>query len=375
MAGTRTPVGEGKVGKENRSERMLISRRRFLQSAALTSGALIGFACAPPAATPRAQRPAEAASRVGGESATSEERVRRVDFAGKAAISHVKSLLSAAPWTVGAAKGFFQEVGLTHEVTEFAGGGDTVRGLLLGGNHYALTAPAPSITAFVAGEPIRIIGSAFASTTISFLVKRDSPYLTIKDLQGRKIGYSTPASNTHFLATRANRDHQLRAELISVGGIPDSLTALRTGIVDCSWTAEPQPSRFEDELRVLFTAAEVVPNFAEFIITTTEQFARERPDVLRAFLSAYARTQTFIAENPEEAARIWAENAGIPPEIVVRAMARVPKEGWTLKLLPDMLKTVEASMFDFNQIEKGVDWRTLVIQDFLPADARTPLPT
>lgn len=340
----------------------LLSRRQFLHSAALAGGAAaLGLACGPRTGAPAAISP--------------DAPPQRVDFAAKAAVSHLKALLSAMPWTVGEAKGFFKDLGLTHELTEFSGGGDTVRGLLLGGNNYALTAPSPSITAFASGEPLRIIGTAYGSTTIVFLVKTDTPYQALRDVAGKKIGFSTAGSNTHFLAIRANRDNQLNAELISVGGIPDSLTALRTGIVDCSWSAEPTPGRFEDEFRVIATAGQIVPKFSEFIITSTEDFLKNRPDVVRAFLAAYGTTQKFIADNPEESARIWGENAGVATDIVAKALGRVAKEGWSLKIDPDMLKTVEASMVEFNQIDRPVDWKTLVVQDFLPPDQRTPLPS
>src|SRR5688572_728170 len=107
----------------------MLTRRQFLHAGALMGGAFFGPACIAPGPDP------------GPLASSGPGSPQRVNFGARAAISHVKSLFSAAPWTVARARGYFEELGLTHTLTEFSGGRDTIRGLVTG-NHYGLTAPA-----------------------------------------------------------------------------------------------------------------------------------------------------------------------------------------------------------------------------------------
>jgi NitT/TauT family transport system substrate-binding protein len=291
-------------------------------------------------------------------------------FHAEVAVSHIKSLMSLMAWTVGQEKGFFQAAGLEQSFTEYEGGGDTIRGLLTAGNHYAMAAPSAAISAFIQGEPVRIIGGGFGASTVVFVIKRDSPIQQIEDLKGKKIGYSKPASNSHVLATILDQQHDLGAELVSTGGVGESLIALRNNLVDCVWTLEPQPSRYATEFRRLVSGEAILPRFVELVLVSHERFIQEQPDVLRAVARSYNQSMQAVREQPAAAAASWAKVAELDPEIVADAMDHVPTDAWTAKLLPDGLRTIERTMLEFGLIKQAVDWNQLVVQDFLPAENR-----
>jgi NitT/TauT family transport system substrate-binding protein len=331
------------------------SRRLFLRSAlGVTAGAMLTAACG--TATPSTTNRTPA-----GTSAP---------FKAEVAVSHFNSIMSMMAWTFGMDKGLFQAAGLEQNFTEYAGGGDTVRGLLTAGSHYAMASPSAAIAAFVQGEPVRIIGGGFGASTTVFVVKQDGPIQHIEDLKGKKIGYSKPGSNSHVLATTLNKRHSLGAELVSAGGVSESLIALRNDLVDCVWTAEPHPSRYPNEFRRLVGGEAIIPQYAELVLLSHEQFIQERPDVLRAVAQAYNQSMQAVREQPAAAASSWANVAELETAIVVDAMRHVPSEAWTAKLLPDGLRTIERTMLDFGLIAQAVDWKRLVIQDFLPAENR-----
>src|SRR5262245_17985311 len=188
-----------------------LSRRQFLRGAVgFAAGAMLTAACG--STTPFNGAPSPAI------------------FKAEVAVSHFKSIMSLMAWTVGQEKGFFRDAGLEQNFTEYEGGGDTIRGLLTAGSHYAMAAPSAALAAFLQGEPVRIIGGGFGASTVVFVVKRDGPIQQIEDLKGKKIGYSKPGSNTHVLATTLNQQHGLGAELVSTGGVGESLIALRNGL-------------------------------------------------------------------------------------------------------------------------------------------------
>ena len=333
--------------------RQPLSRRQFLRHATgLAAGAMMLAACGAPAASTPAR----------GTTAG--------PFHAEVAVSHIKSLMSLMAWTVGQEKGFFREAGVEQSFTEYEGGGDTIRGLLTAGSHYAMAAPSAAIAAFVQGEPVRIIGGGFASSTVVFVAKRDGPIQRIEDLKGKKIGYSKPASNSHVLATILDKQHNLGAELVSTGGVGESLIALRNNLVDCVWTAEPQPSRYTSEFRRLVSGEAILPHFVELVLLTTERFIQDQPDVLRAVARSYNQSMQAVRAQPAAAAASWAKVAELDPEIVAEAMDHVPPEAWTANLLPEGLRTTERVMLEFGLIKQSVDWNQLVVQDFLPAENR-----
>ena len=69
----------------------------------------------------------------------------------------------------------------------------------------------------------------------------------LEDLAGKKIAYSRPGSSTH-MGTLAIVD-QIKAkglkppEPVSLGGIPEVYTAVRTGQADLGWSVPPFQSR------------------------------------------------------------------------------------------------------------------------------------
>lgn len=347
--------------------RSTLTRRRLLAGAiGATAGGLL-VSCGGGAVAPSAPATTTAAA------AAKTSGPPKVSAQTKAAVSHLKALISTTPWAVGNEKGYFKDVGLTQELTEFTGGGDTVRGLLQAGNNYALTTPSATALAFNQGQPIRIIGGGFGSTSIVVVSKKAGGAKDVKELAGKKIGFSAAGSASEFVIKKTLKDAGVAASLVATGGVGESLTALRNNVVDAAWTPYPQPQRFPDEFQIVFSAAKTVPNFAEFIISTTVEYADKNGEVLRAFLYAFGQCMDFIRKSPDEAAAIWAKVVNYKPEQVAAAMKEIPADAWSIKVAPAMLKVVEDSMIEFKQVSAPIDWKKLVVQDFLPADQRTTI--
>ncbi len=349
-----------------------VSRRTFLRAALITSGGLALAACAPRTASPGAAPPSSSAS---SSSIRASFAAPRVNTTAKVAGPHLDSILSPAPLPIGNAKGFWEEYGLKQEFTAYDGGGDLVRGITSGANSYGVASPTAVIAAFVKGESLRIIGCAFNGLTIKFVVLNDSPYRSIADLAGKKVGFSTPGSNSHFLAQESLKVAGVTAEIVPVGGAAESITALRTGIVDATWAAEPTPAVNKDIVRVLWDTNTYVPNYMETVLATTASFAEQKGDVLRAFLAGYDKGDTFIKSDPAEAGRVWAQAVDLSDkaDLIAPAFAQTKPEMWTIQLNASALDAIERSMRDLGQIDQPVNWKELVDQSFLPESMRVTI--
>lgn len=286
-----------------------------------------------------------------------------------------------AAWYVGEIKGFFAEEGIKNAVTEFQGGPDLARGITEGGLHYASIGTSPLITAFMQGAALKIIGGHWAASTSShYAVKADSPYKTLADLKGKKIGYSRPSSLTHFLLLRAIKNAGMADKdfnLIAVGGTAESRTALMTGIVDASYMVEVLMAQgiVDKAMRPLFYGFDQVKNWQETVFATKAEFIQSNPDVLKRFLRAYQKTLQWQLNNRDEAGKIYAEAVKIDSGVSVQLMNAAPKEAFTTKLTTAGLKEAEDSLRVFNLINKPIPWKDLIDQSLLPSELRAELPT
>lgn len=301
-------------------------------------------------------------------------------FEGQTGGVGMTSTVNHATFYIGEAKGYFADEGIKNIITEFQGGSDVARGITEGGLHYAIPAVSPSVSAFMQGAPIRIIaGQWAAATTIGFAVKPDSPYKSLQDLKGKKVGYSRPASLTHFFILKAISTAKLTPNdfnLVAVGGAAESRTALVTGVVDCSWVTDSigVQGTLDKSLRVLFWAHELVKEWQETVIAARPEFIKSNQDVLKRFLRAYQKTMDWQTKNLDEAAKIWAEAVQLDVTVATQLMKAVPKEAFTTKLSVPGLKVAEESMREFKLIDKPVPWKDLVDQSLLPKELQAELP-
>ena len=300
------------------------------------------------------------------------------NFKLKMAVSQLYSSPDMLSVHVGLKLGYYEKEGIEIEPIEMSGGGDTVRGVTTGGMPMALSALTAPIIAAEKGEPVKIVGGMFAVTSICWLVKSDSPIKTIQDLKGKKAAYSRPGSNTQYLLIKSLREAKAidpeDVTLVGTGGSSETITALKTGLVDAAYSAEPVVSKYGKEFKVLWWASEYVPDYENMVVMTSNEFIKEHPDIVRKFLKAHQKAMDFIVKNPEEAGKIWAKALKIDEETGMRAVRNSPSKGFTTKLPIKALEAAEEGLLEFKLIKKPVDWKGLIDQNFLAKELRIEIP-
>ncbi|MDP2661109.1 MAG: ABC transporter substrate-binding protein, partial [Dehalococcoidia bacterium] len=292
-----------------------IDRRQFLKVASLAGGGIFLVACAPaavaptPTAAPKAAAGTPAATGAASPTAAAKPKVSAtIQFATTASGIGLQML---APLV--AMEMFFKEEGITQTLISYAGGGDTVRGLLEGGNQVGEPAPNALVIAVDQGQPLRIIAEDLPFPTIFWLVKADSPLKTMKDIKGKKLGYSRAGSVSQTYAFSALRALGFKPDtdvtMVAAGGSPDELTAVRGGIIDVAWSNDPLMSQelLKKDLRILGSAADYIPDWSEAMLATTADYAKANSDILTAYLRAHQKAMDYIRSNPDGAATIWAK--------------------------------------------------------------------
>lgn len=350
-----------------------LDRRQFLKIASLAGGGVFLVACAPAALAPTAT-PAPKTAPTSPTAAPPPKVSASIDFAATAGGIGVHMMPALVAQEL-----FLKDEGITQKLTVFSGGGDTVRGVVTGGQQ--IGHPAPNAVAIAAAEaqPVRIIAQNLPFATIFWIVKQDSPLKSMKDLKGKKLGYSRPGSVSQTYAFTALRALGLEpdkdVQLVAAGGGPDQMTAVKGGVIDVGWTTDPLVTQelLKKEIRILASSNEFIPMWSESMITTTEDYAKANGDVLRAYLRAHEKALNYIKSNSEKAAEIWAKGQEVTAEVAKTAIKNYPIEKLTSRIEPAILKAISDDMLANKQIKEAPAWNKIVVQSFLAPELRTQI--
>jgi NitT/TauT family transport system substrate-binding protein len=248
-----------------------------------------------------------------------------------------KGLFDTTMPTVMADKmGFLKEAGIKPEIFWTSGGAETVRVVTSGSADIGISTGTESIiAAFVKGSPVRIISAQMTgSPELFWMVRADSPYKTIKDLDGKSMGFSRPGSSTHMVLQLAVDAFKIRPKLVPVGGVPDSFTAVMTKQIDASWSSPPfLLDRLEKgEIRIVFKAAELegIRDVTLRVNFVHAGFYEKHTKIVKGFIRALKKSIDYMYEKPKETIALWAEFNKLPQSVAEVGFKFFPRESMAL---------------------------------------------
>jgi NitT/TauT family transport system substrate-binding protein len=214
------------------------------------------------------------------------------------------------------------------------------------------------------------------------MVKKDSPIKTLKDLKGKKIGYTNPRSTSQALAVLLLEKAGYKpedAELVKTGGFGPMLAALELDQIDVAAVTEPLWSKVKDKYRVLVTGSEALPPLDNVVGMTTGEAAKTRGDFIRAVIRARRRAVEFMIAHPDEAGDIVAKPFNITPEVARNAVRNlttsytqgIPYWGNGQIHLAGMKRIIEVQK-SVGAITGEIDLSKMIDTQFLPDDIKTP---
>ncbi|WP_179283289.1 ABC transporter substrate-binding protein [Bordetella genomosp. 9] len=231
------------------------------------------------------------------------------------------------PFAVAMAKGFFKQEGanVTGILTS-AGGGTTLRNMLAGNAPYAEVNPNAVIAAAQQGADIKIVSdNVLTVAEFVWAVKKDSPIKSVRDLKGRKMGYTNPRSTSQALATLVLQSGGLKTEdveLVKTGGFGEGVAALDTGLVDATPIPEPLWSKYRDKYRAVAVAQDMLPPIANVIgIAAGSGVSPEREAFIKGVIRARRLAVEYMEKHPDESGDIVAQVYNLEPA-VARAAVR-----------------------------------------------------
>ncbi len=258
----------------------------------------------------------------------------------------------AVPVYVAQEKGFYKENGIEVDAVFTKGGGENVQAVVSGDAGIGLsTGVFAVLSAFEKGAPVKIASAEIAGMDAFWYVLGNSPIRKMEDLAGKRIGYSRPGSSTHMAALAIVNQVKAKGlkppEPVSLGGVPDSFTGVKTDQADAGWSVPPfMLDRVEKgELRIVVRGSEIeaLNNITMRVHFVNTDFAAKQPEAVRGFFRAHQRAVAFMLDHPEETTDIWIRKADLklPKSAVLKTWEFYSKAAMAMKPIKGMKESVE----------------------------------
>jgi len=234
----------------------------------------------------------------------------------------------------------FKKNNLEVDITWTRGGAETLQAIITDSADVAIANGILGVIGAASkGAPVKIVSAQMTGAPDLFwYVKADSAVKTMKDLEGRTMGYSRPGSSTHLVAQALAEHFKVKPKLVSTGGVPDTRTQVMSGQIDAGWSAPPYNLDLvnEGKVRVIARGTELTAMNEQTVRVNaaSTKFLKEKRDVARRFMKAYHESIDWVYANPEKAAQWYAGFAKITPEVALQTHKIFPREsvaGWPVR--------------------------------------------
>ena len=186
--------------------------------------------------------------------------------------------------------GIFRKHGLDVELLYVGGGGRAAQVVQSAEVPIGVFTGGAVINSNLAGGDLVMIASSM--NVMTFAVMARPEIRRVEDLKGKKVGISRFGSATDFGLRYAEGQWPVKRQrdfaVIQVGGMPEQLTALRTGALDAAMlNAELTIVARKEGFRELADLAKVGLNFPTSSIVTTRSFIKRNENTVRKFIRGY----------------------------------------------------------------------------------------
>ena len=201
---------------------------------------------------------------------------------------------------------YFRKHGLESNLIYIRGGTTAVQALLAGEIQFGHLSPAPMMTAWAQGADFVWVGTTTHQMVFTLLVEQNITKGI--DLKGKKIGITRLGSASELAVRMALEQFGLSAKdvtMLSLGGIPEILAAMRAGAVNGGILSPPTSTAARDMgYRSLLHIPDLGREFTFSGIAARRSFVQNQPEVVRAYMASLTDGAKVYKEDNRVALRI-----------------------------------------------------------------------
>lgn len=275
-------------------------------------------------------------------------------------------------------KTYDEAMGVEVEWRAFGNGNEMTQAMVSGDIQIAYSQGfVPFVVGTSIGAPLKMVGVAVTYAENDLCIVRDDAGITkenAKELEGKKV--ATPIGNvTHYklLKTLEHLDVDINKVNLVQMNPADAAVALVRGdvVMGCAFGGSLQ--RMKTVGKPLMTGAEqqVIGINTFDIVSVTDDFAAEHPDLVRKFLEVTDAANEAYKANPEGAYAAVSKAAGMDMDATVLTMnnfgfpsaADQMSENWLGGGVQEMTKGVADIMVSFGGMDEALDDYSKFIDD------------
>src|SRR3972149_6099750 len=240
----------------------------------------------------------------------------------------------------GVEAGIFKREGIEVEITWTRGGAETLQAVITDSADLAVANGILGVIGAISkGAPLKSVSAQMTGAADMFwYVKADSPVKSMKDMEGRTMGYSRPGSSTNLVALALSGPFRVKPKRVSTGGIPDTRTQVMAGQIEAGWSVPHFNFDLvsEGKIRIIARGTDV-PSLNDQtgrVNVAGSKFLPGRRDVARRFMKAYHDSIEWVYANPEKAVAFYAAFNKVTPQVARQTLESFPKSavaGWPVK--------------------------------------------
>lgn len=224
-------------------------------------------------------------------------------------------IASGLPLYVGLERGIFKEAGLQVEGAKFASAQQVAEAMIAGriqGSANGTASAALALAEITSPGLLKIVCSNPSNRKLvldQFLVPKDSPVKAIAELGGKKVACGPGIQNV-TLAKIILEKNGIANPSVTELPVGQHVPALAAGQIDAVYTLEPTGTagRLKGLSRVLENGV-----IAKYVLgdadapwfggsaSLTTAFIKDKPELARRYVAAYAKAVEFVRRSPEEA--------------------------------------------------------------------------
>ncbi|GGV08104.1 sulfonate ABC transporter substrate-binding protein [Actinomadura cremea] len=276
------------------------------------------------------------------------------------------TVADTAPVQVAIEKGLFEAEGLEVRLQTVQGGAEAIPKLKSGALDISFGNFVSLVTASVKdpGFKPEIVAEGFQSApkTHTLMVREDSPYHSIEDLKGKKIGVNTKKNISTLMVEAAGRPKGVTfADDVFVEIPPPNMEqALKSGSVEAVQAIEPFGTRMQQSIGARMVADLSSGETADFPIAgyaSTEKFVKENPKTVAAFRNALQKAAGMCGER-----KVVQDVLPKYAKIDAQVASTMSYGGYPTALSAERLQKVPDLMQKFGYIDEKLDIKTLIAQ-------------
>jgi NitT/TauT family transport system substrate-binding protein len=285
----------------------------------------------------------------------------------------VPNPLAFAVLDIGNDAGIWAKHGLKLEIMNSSGDAKMQQAMVAGEIDFGLGS-GPGMGFLAKGVPATVVGVvANQPLSMGLIIGKNSKARTVADIKGTKIGVSTNASLSYWLARKLSElqgwgPNGVRT--VPLGALPSNIAALQAGQVDgfvMSASVGRQLQR-KKEGRLLLRFGDYIGKFYTHVIFASNRIIEKNPDLVKQFVQGWSDTVKYMKENKADAVRFAKEITGYDDDIQSDEYDDVmPMMSVDMKFDKESSDVVAESLIDLQISKEKLDLSKFYTERFLPA--------